>query len=423
MVKEEKRYFVKVLTSQQLTSCQSFSYRGGDLSLAYKYFLSPLAQWLVDQAVPRTMAPNTITLLGLWLSLVSVLLTLFYNPSLEVNKGPAWLHLAIGACIFSYQTLDNMDGKQARKTGSSSPLGLLFDHGCDAVNAVITAIPMGHVLGTGWTVAIFFTLWCSFVPFYFQTWEEYYVGSMILPIINGPSEGLLIAVGMCIMSFLFTSNFWYTDVIVPIVSLNDIYKSFIAYIIAHIEKITYFKTHFHLHLLKSKFGFMIILAVSIASITVLGQTISVILFLYKRKGPVIHALFALVPFLIFYPSVFLYCLHSEIALTKYPIITLITIGSIFVESVVHMMLMHVCDGPLSPHLRIFALFSFLLPLNIVLTPKEGLFIDEAIFLHLYCFASITVTTMILYVSCLQIADHLNIFVFSIEKVPKSEKVM
>jgi len=26
-----------------------------------------------------------------------------------------------------------MDGKQARKTGNSSPLGMLFDHGCDAI--------------------------------------------------------------------------------------------------------------------------------------------------------------------------------------------------------------------------------------------------------------------------------------------------
>jgi ethanolaminephosphotransferase len=31
-----------------------------------------------------------------------------------------------------YRIFDELDGKQARKTGSSSPLGLLFDHGCDA---------------------------------------------------------------------------------------------------------------------------------------------------------------------------------------------------------------------------------------------------------------------------------------------------
>jgi len=30
-----------------------------------------------------------------------------------------------------------MDGKQARKTGNSSPLGMLFDHGCDALTMTL----------------------------------------------------------------------------------------------------------------------------------------------------------------------------------------------------------------------------------------------------------------------------------------------
>ena len=33
-----------------------------------------------------------------------------------------------------YQTLDAIDGKQARRTNSSSPLGELFDHGCDSLS-------------------------------------------------------------------------------------------------------------------------------------------------------------------------------------------------------------------------------------------------------------------------------------------------
>jgi choline/ethanolamine phosphotransferase len=36
--------------------------------------------------------------------------------------------------IFLYQSLDAIDGKQARRTNSSSPLGELFDHGCDSVS-------------------------------------------------------------------------------------------------------------------------------------------------------------------------------------------------------------------------------------------------------------------------------------------------
>jgi len=36
--------------------------------------------------------------------------------------------------------LDNADGKQARKIGAASPLGMLFDHGCDSLQTGIFII-------------------------------------------------------------------------------------------------------------------------------------------------------------------------------------------------------------------------------------------------------------------------------------------
>lgn len=33
-----------------------------------------------------------------------------------------------------------LDGKQARRTSSSSPLGELFDHGCDSISTVMVAV-------------------------------------------------------------------------------------------------------------------------------------------------------------------------------------------------------------------------------------------------------------------------------------------
>lgn len=42
---------------------------------------------------------------------------------------PSAAYLACGYCLWVYQTLDAVDGKQARRTGSSTPLGQLFDHG------------------------------------------------------------------------------------------------------------------------------------------------------------------------------------------------------------------------------------------------------------------------------------------------------
>ncbi len=47
---------------------------------------------------------------------------------------PAWVLVLAAIGLFVYQTLDACDGKQARRTGNSSSLGELFDHGCDVVS-------------------------------------------------------------------------------------------------------------------------------------------------------------------------------------------------------------------------------------------------------------------------------------------------
>lgn len=52
----------------------------------------------------------------------------FYCPTIQ-ETAPSWVYLFLAISIFWYQTMDALDGKQARRTGSSSPLGELFDHG------------------------------------------------------------------------------------------------------------------------------------------------------------------------------------------------------------------------------------------------------------------------------------------------------
>lgn len=72
-----------------------------------------------------------------------------------------------------------MDGKQARRTGNSTPLGLLFDHGADAFAVGFQCMMCSKclTLGTipGWS---FVYLACSI--FYFATLEEYYKGGLYL---------------------------------------------------------------------------------------------------------------------------------------------------------------------------------------------------------------------------------------------------
>ena len=370
-----------LLSKESLAKVKDFRYQGSDTSPIYKYLLSPFAQFCVDKCTPLWMAPNMITLIGLSSSFISTALVLVYNPTLGLN-GPRWLSLFVGFGIFFYQTLDNMDGKQARRTGSSSALGMLFDHGCDAINAGLCAIPMGSVLGTGWTVSIFFTLWCGFVPFYFQTWEEYYLGAMNLPPINGPSEGLLIAVFMCFCSYFYGSQFWHEVSNIPLLEqlwsltiypFRIIKNSLHTYICfqapfsgENISNIGVGVLGFPLESL-SRFQFLVIAGVLGALVTVIIQTFVVLSKLKQKGESVVDPVLNLLPFLVFLPSSFLWCLYSDIALSVHPIATLLLISSTFTEMVSHIMLMHICDDPLSPWGRATSFLIAILPIHVFLT--------------------------------------------------------
>lgn len=104
------------------------------------------------------MAPNLVTLTGLLMNVLTFLLFAAYTPNLT-EAAPRWVcgagwtaprpaqrlprrpvapaltdrarqvYLYSALAMFIYQTLDAIDGKQARRTGAQSPLGQLFDHG------------------------------------------------------------------------------------------------------------------------------------------------------------------------------------------------------------------------------------------------------------------------------------------------------
>ena len=184
-----------------------FRYSGSDNSYMYVYFCSPLAQLLVDRCVPLWLAPNLITLAGLLISCLGHALVHLYSPGFR-NSCPSWVWLVEAICTFVYQTLDNMDGKQARRTGSSSPLGLFLDHGADALNIVLSSLNIMAMLqlgdGKNWEC---FGVWAaSTTPFFFATWEEYFTGTLYLGVFNGPTDGVLIVCASYLATFIHGSQ-------------------------------------------------------------------------------------------------------------------------------------------------------------------------------------------------------------------------
>jgi phosphatidylglycerophosphate synthase len=109
--------------------------------------------------------------------------------------------------VFMYQTLDAVDGKQARRTHSSSPLGQLFDHGCDAICSTLIGYMMAATLQTGATFTAFLLFALLTIPFYVANWEASVTNVMNFGLL-GVTEGQLMLITIFIVTGTFGQDIW-----------------------------------------------------------------------------------------------------------------------------------------------------------------------------------------------------------------------
>jgi len=194
----------RYMSPQGLANLKFYKYHGVDHSI-----LGPIMQKWWNFAIkfmPLSIAPNMITLSGTVFLIASFLVQLYYCPDLK-GTAPAWVYFLHFFCLFGYQTMDALDGKQARRTGTSSPLGELFDHGCDAISVSrigLTVIGTMQV-GAGWVG--FLLLLANFVVFYCAQWEEYHTGTLELGYLNVTEAQILLMSAYLITAFAGPS-FW-----------------------------------------------------------------------------------------------------------------------------------------------------------------------------------------------------------------------
>lgn len=165
-----------ILSAPQLRKLSEHKYSCCSSSLLDP-LLQPWWNWLVAQT-PLWLAPNLITIVGLILNIVTTLILICYSPN-GMEPPPRWTCFLCALGLFIYQSLDSIDGKQARRTNTSSPLGELFDHGCDSISTVFVALSaciscqLGHY--PNW---LFFQCFCAIALFYCAHWQTYVSGTM-----------------------------------------------------------------------------------------------------------------------------------------------------------------------------------------------------------------------------------------------------
>ncbi|KAF9360594.1 hypothetical protein BGX34_007682 [Mortierella sp. NVP85] len=196
----------RYIPAEYRANLSKYKYSGVDESLLSKYVLGPYWTKLVT-FFPITMAPNSITGLG-FLCVVFNLLTMFYFAPDMTAVCPSWAYFSFAIGLFVYQSMDAIDGKQARRTGTSGPLGELFDHGCDALNTTLEVILAANALQLGqswWSVLSHLV---TLGNFYLSTWEEYHTGTLYLSAFSGPVEGIIIIVLLYVITAFAGAQFW-----------------------------------------------------------------------------------------------------------------------------------------------------------------------------------------------------------------------
>ncbi|XP_044749580.1 cholinephosphotransferase 1 isoform X5 [Coccinella septempunctata] len=204
-----KLYKEKLLSELQLKRLGEHQYSCSSCSYLDK-FLQPYWNWLVSK-VPLWLAPNLITIVGLILNIVTALILVWYSPNAK-DGAPRWACALCGIGLFAYQSLDAIDGKQARRTGTANPLGELFDHGCDSISTVFVALSacIAVQLGNhpGW---MFFQCFCAITLFYCAHWQTYVSGTLRFGRVDVTEAQVTIMLILAI-SAIFGPDIWSTKV-------------------------------------------------------------------------------------------------------------------------------------------------------------------------------------------------------------------
>ncbi|PWY62455.1 sn-1,2-diacylglycerol cholinephosphotransferase [Aspergillus eucalypticola CBS 122712] len=194
------------LSDDVLLPLKSYKYSSVDKSYISNYILRHYWNAFVE-ILPLWLAPNMVTLLGFLFIVGNVMLIEVYMPDL-VGPAPSWLYYSFALGMWMYSTLDNVDGKQARRTGTSSGLGELFDHGIDSLNCTLASLLETAAMGYGSSQLGAYTALVPCLAMYFSTWETYHTHTLYLGYFNGPTEGLLIAIAIMIASGIYGPQIW-----------------------------------------------------------------------------------------------------------------------------------------------------------------------------------------------------------------------
>jgi len=159
--------------------------------------------------VPLWVAPNTITLVGFSAMVISYIPFMCYDLSLT-KEVPNWFFTVAAFLHLFYQTADGCDGKQARRTKSSSPLGHMFDHGCDAFSAsfYLLCVFQAFQIGDNYVTVFLLFVFALFI-FWLWMWNQTHTHILLQHFSGvGVVEAQILLFVVLLLTGIFGQSIW-----------------------------------------------------------------------------------------------------------------------------------------------------------------------------------------------------------------------
>jgi len=384
----KKNLLKNYITPEGEERIKTYQYKCQTDSLMYRYIMGPLANFHVKH-VPMSLAPNSITFIAFMFNIIPHFLLIWYSGESLSVEIPRWLCVLTGVCQFLYMHFDNMDGKQARRTGSSSSLGMLYDHGLDSVSGWMMALNLASACRLGNDLFSYCTLmWVPVLGFYFTMWEEYQLDFIKFGKVNPVDEGLSFFNLVIIFTGIVGSQWWLKDAV---------------------------------------FGFQ--RNQFLAGIIVLGCTAGIIKNIFtvvtKYKGKKHESLDSLKVSVFLIICMFIFAFLSPTNISARRTRSLVTcFGLGFCKVIGHMQLAHCAGDVFYQWRRSFLLSSIILVANTVLASflgkaliSEDLLLNLAIVFNFFCFLHYVLSIT------QQLKRVLNVNVFTVKPQPQSKPIV
>ncbi|XP_020296550.1 cholinephosphotransferase 1 isoform X5 [Pseudomyrmex gracilis] len=369
-------YKEKLLSPGQLKRLSEHKYSCTSNSLL-DGLLQPWWDWLVSK-VPLWLAPNLITVLGLIVNIVTTLILVYYSPDARA-EAPRWACFLCALGLFIYQSLDAIDGKQARRTGTSTPLGELFDHGCDSISTVFVALSACIAVQLGYYPTwMFFQCFCAMTLFYCAHWQTYVSGSLRFGKVD-VTEAQFTIIGIHMISAIFGPEIWMME-------------------------LPYTGTEVKVFPLWAAVGIAILLAQSSISVILAGGV--------GKNGSTVagtSVLSPIIPFsFVIVPAFIIYRKSAEHVYENHPALYILAFGMVAAKVTNRLVVAHMTKNEMQ-----YLDSSLIGPAMLFLNQYFNFFIKEYYVLWL-CFIWVTLDLLRYSAQvCLEICDHMKIKLFRI----------